>query len=168
MVAPSTRPRRGKVSASPGGATPLPEPGIDLGPLSESVGYGLQRAQLAVRSAVVDALARVDLSPGRFALLNVIDRNPGVSQVDAGVALGIQPTNVTPLLRDLERRGLIARRTSPSSRRTKMLELTSAGRRCLGRAQRLHREVEQRIFRSLGSRRRGLLLRWLEQLTTIQ
>jgi len=168
MAARVTRPRRAKVSASPGGGTPLPEPGIDLGPLSVSVGYGLQRAQLAVRSAVVDALAQVDLSPGRFAVLNVIDRNPGVSQVDAGAALGIQPTNVTPLLRDLEKRGLIARQTSPRSRRTKMLELTPAGRRCLGRALRLHQAVEQRIARSLGSKRRELLVKCLEQLTTIQ
>src|SRR5688572_1968853 len=124
---------------------------VDLGPLSESVGYFLQRAQLATRSAVVAALAKVDLSPARFSVLNVIERNPGLSQADTCAALGIQATNITPLLHDLERRGLIARRISPTSRRTNMLELTPAGQRLLERALRLHHAHEQKIARSLGA-----------------
>ena len=141
---------------------------IDLGPLSESVGYGLQRAQLASRSAVVAALAEVDLSPARFSVLNVIERNPGLSQADTCAALGIQATNITPLLHDLERRGLIARRISPTSRRTNMLELTPAGKGLLERALRLHQALEQKIARSLGAERRDLLVALLEQLAATQ
>jgi DNA-binding MarR family transcriptional regulator len=144
------------------------KPGVDLGPLSESVGYGLQRAQLAVRSAVVAVLAEVELSPGRFGVLSVIERNPGLSQADACTALGIQATNITPLLGDLERRGLIARRTSPRSRRTKMLELTPAGKRRLQLAVRLHQALEQRIARSLGPGRRELLVELLDKLAGTQ
>lgn len=141
---------------------------VDLGPLSESVGYGLQRAQLASRAAVVAALAKVDLSPARFAVLNVIERNPGLSQADTCAALGIQATNITPLLHDLERRGLVARRISPTSRRTNMLELTPAGQRLLERALRLHQALEQKIARLLGAERRDMLVALLAQVAAMQ
>lgn len=162
-----SRARRVEVSATSSADTPTAQPGVDLGPLSDSIGYGLQRAQLLVRSAVVAALSEVDLSPGRFGVLCVIDRNPGLSQAEACTALGIQPTNITPLLRDLERQGLIARRTSPASRRTKMLELTPEGTRRLGVAVRLHQALEQRIARFLGTARRDQLVGLLAELSAL-
>src|SRR5688572_18522003 len=164
MGARQSRPRRAKVIAVSRVTRASTQAAVDLGPLSESVGYGLQRAQLATRSAAVAALAKVDLSPARFSVLNVIERNPGLSQADTCAALGIQATNFTPLLHDLERRGLIARRISPTSRRTNMLELTPAGQRLLERALRLHHALEQKIARSLGAERRDMLVALLERL----
>ena len=126
MAARSVRPRRAKVIAFPRPTRASVPASVDLGPLADSIGYALQRAQLASRTAVVAALAKVDLSPARFSVLSVIERNSGLSQADTCAALGIQATNITPLLHDLERRGLIARRTSPTSRRTGVVE----SRRC--------------------------------------
>jgi DNA-binding MarR family transcriptional regulator len=167
MGARPARPRHAKARAPRPTRASKPA-AVDLGPLSASVGYGLQRAQLAARSAVVAALAKVDLSPTRFAVLNVIERNPGLSQKDTCAALGIQATNFTPLLHDLERRGLIARRISPTSRRTNMLDLTPAGKRLLERALGVHSALEQRIARSLGAERRDLLLLLLEQVAALK
>jgi DNA-binding MarR family transcriptional regulator len=117
---------------------------------------------------VVATLAGVDLSPGRFGVLSVIERNPGLSQADACAALGIQPANITPLLRDLEKQGLIGRRTSPTSRRTKMLELTPDGKRRLQAAVRLHQGLERRIARALGPEQRDQLVELLERLAALQ
>lgn len=167
MGGPQPRARRTMRAASSRRVRASAQPVVDLGPLSESVGYALQRAQLASRTAVVAALAEVDLSPARFSVLNVIERNRGLSQADTCAALGIQATNITPLLHDLERRGLIARRISPTSRRTNMLELTPAGKTLLERALRLHQAVEQKIARSLGAERRDLLVALLEQLAAM-
>jgi DNA-binding MarR family transcriptional regulator len=141
---------------------------MDLGPLGELVGYHLRRAQLTILSAFAAALADVDLSPSRFGILNVIDRNPGLSQADACAALGIQPTNITPLLHDLERRGLIARRTAPTNRRTKQLELTAAGKRCLDEALRLHEAVEDKITHAVGAKGRRQLLELLARVAAME
>ncbi len=141
---------------------------MDLGPLGELVGYHLRRAQLTILSAFATAMADVELSPSRFGVLNVIDRNPGLSQADACAALGIQPTNITPLLHDLERRGLVARRTTPTNRRTKRLELTAAGKRCLEDALRLHEAVEEKITRAVGAEGRRRLLELLSRVAAME
>jgi DNA-binding MarR family transcriptional regulator len=141
--------------------------GVDLGPLQDFVGYHLRRAQQTIRSTFASTLAEVDLTPARFGLLNVIERNPGLSQADACEALGIQPTNLTPLLYDLEERDLIARRTSPTNRRTKMLELTPAGKQCLERALRLHEALEEKIVRCVGGEGHERLLDLLARIAAM-
>lgn len=135
---------------------------IALGGLDGLVGYGLRRAQLAVFADFVDALAELDLRPGPFSVLVVVDANPGLSQAAVCDALGIQRTNFVPLAAELERRGLIARTPSSTDRRQNALHLTAGGRRLLARAWTAVHAHEQRIAGRLGVQGRRQLLALLE------
>jgi DNA-binding MarR family transcriptional regulator len=138
---------------------------VDLGPLRGFVGYQLRRAQLTVFGRFSAALQGLDLTPGQFAVLIVVDRNPGLTQSATGAALGLQRTNFTPLLHELEARKLVARVASSIDRRAKALALTDAGHRLLTRALTLHERLDADIVERLGQSGRKTLLRLLQTLT---
>jgi hypothetical protein len=92
--------------------------GSDYGPLPEWLGFHLRMAQIASFQAFAREVGEVDLPPGRFALLTLIGRNPGISQTVLSRAAGRDKSTLTPALRDLKRRGLIARNRLESDRRS--------------------------------------------------
>lgn len=135
--------------------------------LNSRVGYLLRRAQLVVSADFREALAELDLRPGQFTVLVVIDRNPGLTQSQVGNALGIDRANFVAVIKGLEARGLVARTASSHDRRSKGLALTAAGRRLLQRALRVHDLHEQRIVRRLGAAGRERLVELLARLANL-
>src|SRR5208337_1637891 len=106
-------------------------------PLSGYVGYALRRAQGAIFADFNQTLAQLNLRPGQFAVLVLIDQNPGASQSSVSAALGIQKANFVATITNLEKRGLVRRRKTDSDARTYLLGLTSRGRSVLQRASEL-------------------------------
>jgi hypothetical protein len=113
--------------------------GIDFGPVQDWVGYHLRPAQTASFQAFARGTQEVDLRPGRFAILLLICRNPGISPIALSRANGRDKSTLTPALGDLVQRGLITRTrvtvlrchrgkssTWPQSRRLPRDELTAA------------------------------------------
>jgi DNA-binding MarR family transcriptional regulator len=107
--------------------------GIDYGPLADFIGFHLRMAQIASFQAFTREVGELDLPPGRFALLTLIGRNPGISQTVLSRAAGRDKSTLTPALRDLKRRGLIDRQRLASDRRSYHLTLTPAGEAMLRR-----------------------------------
>ncbi|MCW5748726.1 MAG: MarR family transcriptional regulator, partial [Alphaproteobacteria bacterium] len=104
---------------------------VHLGPLGDLIGFHLRRAQTASFQAFARRVGRTDLSPGTFALLTLIQHNPGISQTALSHADGRDKSSLTPALNALARRGLILRQRLPRNRRTYALSLTPAGGRVL-------------------------------------
>jgi len=107
-------------------------------PLSGYVGYALRRAQGVIFADFNHTLAELDLRPAQFAVLVMIDQNPGTSQSSVSAALGIQKANFVAIIADLDKRGFVRRRKSHSDGRTYSLGLTPRGRAQLQRAAELH------------------------------
>jgi DNA-binding MarR family transcriptional regulator len=122
-----------------------------LGPLTGYLDYALRQAQLAVFANSVALLSRFELKPAEFGVLIVIDHNPGLRATDVCKALGLQKANFAPLVRSLERRGLVQRRSSALDRRTRALQLTVAGTRRLARARKLHERHQRSLTAGLGA-----------------
>jgi DNA-binding MarR family transcriptional regulator len=98
--------------------------------LNASVGYMLRRAQLAVSGDFGETLAEIGLRPGQFAVLTVLDHNPGVTQSEVSAALSIQRANFVSIIDNLERRGLAKRTSSATDRRSNSLTLTTPAGAC--------------------------------------
>ena len=113
------------------------------------------------------ALREIGLSPGELSVLLVISRNPGLTQSEVCAALGIRRANFTPLLHQLEARGLALREVQPADRRSNSLSLTPLGRDVLSRALALHERLEKRIANSLGGAGRSQLIHLLRKLETL-
>lgn len=140
---------------------------MKLTPLSGFVGYALRRAQYAIFADFFHTLRELDLRPGQFAVLVLIDQNPGASQSRVSAALGIQKANFVATIANLEKRGLVRRRKSDSDARTYLLGLTSRGRSVLQRASELQSQHEKRVIAQIGSEGRLQLLSLLERLADL-
>ncbi len=138
-------------------------PGIDYGQLAEWVGFHLRMAQISAFQAFVREVGEVDLPPGRFALLTLIGRNPGISQTVLSRAAGRDKSTLTPALQDLKRRGLITRVRLENDRRSYHLTLTPAGEAMLRRLTECAARHERNLDRVIGMRDRARLLRTLRK-----
>ena len=124
---------------------------VDHGPLAEWVGFNLRMAQAASFQAFSRMAREIGTRPGRFATLMLIGRNPGISQTALSRAAGRDKSSLTPVLNDLERRGLVIRRRTRTDQRAYRLSLTPAGRRLLAELTRCAREHERKLDRIIGA-----------------
>ena len=116
---PSKKPRRER------------QPGIRLGILDSVVGFNLRLAQDAAFRVFARHAGEAQLKPGRFAAMMIIHNNPGMTQMDLSRAIARDKSSVTPLIQELQRQGLVARRPSKADRRRISLRLTRAGETAL-------------------------------------
>src|SRR5690349_14807539 len=103
-------------------------------------------------------------SPGRFATLTIIARNPGISQTELSHANGRDKSSLTPVVEDLVRRGLVERKRTDDDRRTYRLNLTPAGRKTLTEMTRCARRHERNLDRLIGGRDRKRFIAVLKRI----
>ena len=155
---PSPHSRRNGEEGAGGARTRRRAGRVDVGYLSEHIGYVVRRAQLAIFKDFIQTLAPVDIRPAQYSVLIVIDSNPGLTQAELGRALAIKRANLVGMLNELERRNLARRVASPADRRSHALHLTANGRQMLARFHRLALEHEKRATRVLDPAEKRMLL----------
>ncbi len=138
---------------------------IDFGPFQDWIGFQLRMAQIASFQSYARHAQGIGLTPGRFAVLVLIERNPGISQTAISRAIGSDKSTLTPLLDDLVKRGLISRERTAADRRLYELKLTEAGRKAMRamyqRAQRHERGLDDIV----GPRDRAQFMKLLRKIS---
>lgn len=163
QVRPATRPAlRGTRDASD-----AQRGAVKMTPLSGYIGYALRRAQVVIFADFNHALAELNLRPAQFAVLLMIDQNPGASQSSVSQALGIQKANFVAIIADLDKRGLVRRSKSETDGRTNSLGLTPRGRSVLQHAVELQSRHEARLIEHIGKEGRLQLLGLLDRLSSL-
>jgi DNA-binding MarR family transcriptional regulator len=137
---------------------------IDFGPLTHWVGFNLRMAQEATFQAFSRRSQAIGESPGRFATLTLIARNPGISQTELSHANGRDKSSLTPVVEDLVRRGLVERKRMNSDRRTYRLSLTPAGKKVLAMMTRCARRHERNLDHVIGVRDRKRFIQILKKI----
>ena len=138
---------------------------VDFGPLQNWVGFHLRMAQAASFQAFARLTQDVYMRPGRFATLMLIGRNPGISQTALSRANGRDKSTLTPVLSDLDRRGLIHRLRTCNDRRTYQLSLTPAGEKMLRELLKYARRHDRNLDRLIGAKDRARFLAILRKIT---
>jgi DNA-binding MarR family transcriptional regulator len=131
---------------------------VDIGPLPNHVGYLMRRAWLAMFQDFLRTFAEVAIRPAQYAVLTVIELNPGLKQADVSAALGIKRTNLVALLDELEERGFARREAAAGDRRSYALYLTNKGTALMQRLRELHELHESRMLARVGEEGRAQLL----------
>ena len=138
---------------------------IQLGELSEQLGYVLKRAQLKVFENFLRCMASLQLTPAQFSVLLLVDKNPGRNQTEIASTLGILRPNFVAMLDNLEGRDLCARIRSTNDRRSHILVLTEKGKAVLARAKKLvATKHESRLNDLLGPTNRQALIEMLAKI----
>lgn len=138
---------------------------LELGELSDLLGYSLKRAQLKIFEDFIRCMAPLQLTPAQFSVLLLIENNPGRNQTEIANTLGILRPNFVAMLDALESRELCVRTRSVNDRRSHILLLTDKGRAILARARKIvAAKHEARITTVLGVADRAALLAMLGRL----
>ncbi len=159
---------RSDPSMSPAAAPPpLEDTALQAARLQDMAGQALHRATMAMQADFARRTTGFDLSPSQFALLTLIEANPGVTAGDLARASGLDKSTLTPFLAKLQARGLITRQRSVIDRRVQHIEMTDYGQRFLGDLTDLVLAQEARFAARMGSEKLAQLLSLLARAEAI-
>jgi DNA-binding MarR family transcriptional regulator len=111
-----------------------------------------------------ERLERLDLSPPHAGILGQLRRSAGQSQQDLAETLGLFPSRMVAFVDELERKGLIERRSNPDDRRVYALFLTAAGEKALRDIGRSNTEHLEALCAGLDATERSQLAALLERI----
>jgi DNA-binding MarR family transcriptional regulator len=137
---------------------------INFGPLATWIGFNLRMAQESAFQAFSRRSQEVGESPGRFATLTLIARNPGISQTELSLAAGRDKSSLTPVVEDLVRRGMVERKRMRDDRRAYRLNLTAGGKKTLTQLTRCARRHERILDGVIGLRDRKRFIQILKRI----
>jgi DNA-binding MarR family transcriptional regulator len=101
----------------------------------------------AVRDEVETKLSAIGLSGAKFAALKALsDAGEVLPLSQLAGRLSCVKSNVTQLVDRLETEGLVARKADPQDRRTRLAELTAAGRTAVAKGSRVMQSAEQSVL----------------------
>lgn len=124
------------------------KPDIDYGLLPDLIGYHLRMAQIALFRDFAQGPGELDVTPGLFGILVIIEANPDLKQSDLARAAQLDRSTVVTVIDNLERRGLVERRAALHDRRSNAIRLTADG---IALLRKLKRQVAQHEKRLLGN-----------------
>jgi DNA-binding MarR family transcriptional regulator len=139
---------------------------VNLGPLKNYIGFQLRRAQEVSFRAFARRVGEGDISPGRFAILALINDNPGMNQAELSRSDGRDKSTLALALKDLEKRGLVMRKRSRTDGRAYHLELTSLGRKHLEVLTEHAQAHDRRLDQIVGAIHKPLLIHLLERIVS--
>lgn len=137
-MAPRRQTQAGKAAAIARAETVSADtPGGDAGPrdlinpMDRFVGYKIRRIKHAVISELNTILSEFELRIMDFAVLSIVETNPGILQNEITHLVGAEPPALVLSLDRLEKANYLYRQFSPSDRRLRTLHLTPDGRKLI-------------------------------------
>jgi DNA-binding MarR family transcriptional regulator len=106
----------------------------------------LVRAEKAVVAALSKALQPLDLKLAQLDMLMNLYRHPGMSQHDLARKLLVGRSNITMLLPQLEKRGLLTRENDAKDKRIMRLTLTGEGETLLMDALHIYNGLIEKVM----------------------
>lgn len=123
---------------------------LNMDDLSDLLGFLIRRAQIWVFQDFAKSLSHLNIRPAEYAVLSMVEANPGMIQMTLSNALGIERAHLARLLHRLEDRMLVNRIPSVSDRRSHSLHITPRGRDLLRRSRAVIAQQEMRLAEKLG------------------
>lgn len=142
----------------------------DLSILTDTFGFMIRACQIQTFRGFYESLGDTGLTPGSYATLAIIGKNPGVRQGFVASLLGFRESNMVRLVKELTNSGLITGKRLDHDKRATGLELTPSGTEFMERINARALELDASYTAGLSDTERttlmGLLHKVLKQRTT--
>lgn len=136
---------------------------LDFGMLPGLLGYQLRMAQIALFKDFAKGPGELEVTPGLFGVLVIIEANPDLKQSELARAAHLDRSTVVTVIDNLERRSLVERRAALNDRRSNALRITAAGTALLRKLKRQVSQHEQRLASNLSEDERRSLFELLQK-----
>lgn len=146
--------------------TASPPNQVELGWLGGTIGFNLRIAQEASVRAYLRSVADTGTLAWRFAILSLIDLNPGLTQAALAKAVVRDTSSLTSVLDDLCNRGLVTRVRPDHDRRSYELRITSRGREAMDELKAKVQAHERELDRFFTREQRSQLIGMLKQIAS--
>ncbi|OON41658.1 MarR family transcriptional regulator [Izhakiella australiensis] len=127
------------------------------------IGYNLKITQHRLRLRLNAELAQLGITAPQNAVLLAVAGNPRISNAELARAAFVTPQTMQAILVNLQRSGLIARKSHPDHGRVIMTELTEAGLKAVTDGAKAADAVEKQMLSSLSSEEARLLCELLKR-----
>jgi DNA-binding MarR family transcriptional regulator len=117
--------------------------------LSGRPGFLIRRLHQIHLALFAEECGRFGVTPVQFSLLTVVASQPGLDQSALALEVGVDRATTANVLARLETSGLLRRSRSADDSRVKLVHLTAAGRRMLGRMDAAARRAHERTLEGL-------------------
>jgi homoprotocatechuate degradation regulator HpaR len=136
---------------------------VRLRAFSRSLPMALLRTREAVMRHFRPGLRAVDLTEQQWRVLRALSSVVEIEATRLAGATFLLGPSLTRILRDLEGRALIARRSAPGDQRTALLSLSPAGHALIGEAGQRSEAVYRRLTARIGEARLDAMMRLLAE-----
>lgn len=121
------------------------------------LGYKLKKTQHALRLHMDEALRALDLTTPQYAVLAQLELKPGASNAALARSAFITAQTMHGIVSNLEKRGLLERKSDTSHVRILCTELTDQGHKVVAQAHDMIRAVESRMLATVSREHKVLL-----------
>lgn len=125
------------------------------------IGYKLKKTQHALRISMDEALRTLDLTTPQYSVLAQLELKPGASNAALARVSFITAQTMHGIISNLQKRGLIQRKSDTSNGRILCAELTDQGHKVVAKAHGMIRDVEARMLATVNPEHQALLERLL-------
>ncbi|WP_080952101.1 MarR family winged helix-turn-helix transcriptional regulator [Pseudomonas putida] len=132
--------------------------------LHDGLGYALRRAHTRLSQQLAKQLEDIHLSTSQFYTLLLIYQYDGVCQAEVARLLDINPSQLVPLIQNMEKRGLIRKTQEQEDKRLYHLHISAAGASLIERSLPLVKACELFVTSALSDEERQSLLRLMQEI----
>jgi DNA-binding MarR family transcriptional regulator len=133
---------------------------LELGSLADMLGVELRKSLLLAEKYFTEHCP-VNILPGHFTILKLIQNNPGQNQTALAKAALIDRSTMVPIIDQFEKNSWVVREQSAGDRRAYALKLTQKGADLISELDSFVLDLEKKISKSLGKQNRQQLLKLL-------
>lgn len=122
---------------------------MQLGRLSDYVGFRMRRVQNQLAANFIAETAHFNIRSGLFSSLALIEANPGLSQQELSSTVGLDKSITVQIVDELEKRGWAQRERSKVDRRRHALTILPEGKAFLDQLFAIMAKVETEVLAQL-------------------
>lgn len=112
-------------------------------------GYCHAKSALLFRAELVAEYSKVGMQPPQAGLLDILSKSGPMNQLTLGEQMGVDKATMVKLIDGIEALGFITRKTHPTDRRAKIVEVTPAGKKVLPKLLQMRNKTEKEFLSGL-------------------
>lgn len=127
-------------------------------------GYLVRRLNQIHYAMFYEECKTQNVTPVQYGVLTALSLSPWLDQTAIGMELGLDRTTTADVVKRLQERGLVERRTNPNDKRSRQAVITQEGLRIMGLLQEGMARAQQRLLEPLSTRNQEIFMKLLSTL----